>query len=814
MSVYIGLFLLSAASLAFEINLTRIFSVAQFYHFAFMVVSLALLGFGASGTFLSLFPRLKRRSLSWLLTWLGWGFSLTAVGSYALTLHVPFDSFRIAHEWRQAGVLLLHYVALAAPFFCSGSAVGLMFTAWPSRVNRIYTANLTGSAAGCVLAVAAPSLVGGEGSVLLCAALGIAAALTFQRQATCQTQRAARSTYHLSRLASHVLRIAQVTLIALLVLAALRPPAFLEIRLSPYKTLSYALQYPDARLIFQRWNGFSRVDVVRSKSIRGLPGSGFRCSAQPPPQLGLTVDGDDLNTISHVEPGFTHLAFTDCLLGALPYRLRPGADALVLEPRGGFDVVTALAQGAREVTVVEANPLVVQAVRAQGNWAGDLYGDPRVSVIVEKGRTHVRRTHEQHDVVTLSLNVSGRTVTSGAYSLNEDYRYTVQAFSDYLARLRQDGLLMVTRWIQVPPSESIRTFALAVEAVERAEGDPRASIVALRSYRQMLILVRRGPFTAGELVAVREFAEPRGFDLVYLPDLRPEELNRHNVLPEPHYHRAVSGLLESQDRSAWYSDYSFDVEPPTDDRPFFGHFFRWGQTREILAMAGHTWQPFGGAGFLVLLILLALAVIAAGALILIPIAALRRQRGPMGATLLYFGLLGLGYLFVEIPLMQRSILFLGHPAYAMAAVLFAILLFSGLGSAASHRVSLRVTLIMLPVVVLAYTLGLPRLFQMTLAAPLWVRLIIAVVVLAPPGFLMGIPLPKGMARLEGRATSLIAWAWGVNGAFSVVTSILAALLALSQGFSAVLALGAACYAGALVTTVSLPPRHLTEAPPQ
>jgi hypothetical protein len=186
----------------------------------------------------------------------------------------------------------------------------------------------------------------------------------------------------------------------------------------------------------------------------------------------------------------------------------------------------------------------------------------------------------------------------------------------------------------------------------------------------------------------------------------------------------------------------------------------------------------------------------------------------MGATLLYFGLLGLGYLFVEIPLMQRSILFLGHPAYAMAAVLFAILLFSGLGSAASHRVSLRVTLIMLPVVVLAYTLGLPRLFQMTLAAPLWVRLIIAVVVLAPPGFLMGIPLPKGMARLEGRATSLIAWAWGVNGAFSVVTSILAALLALSQGFSAVLALGAACYAGALVTTVSLPPRHLTEAPPQ
>jgi hypothetical protein len=186
----------------------------------------------------------------------------------------------------------------------------------------------------------------------------------------------------------------------------------------------------------------------------------------------------------------------------------------------------------------------------------------------------------------------------------------------------------------------------------------------------------------------------------------------------------------------------------------------------------------------------------------------------MGATVLYFGLLGLGYLFVEIPLMQHAILSLGHPAYAMATVLFAILLFSGLGSAASHRVSLWATLILLPVIVGAYTMGLPKLFQITLAAPLWVRLLVVVVALAPPGFLMGIPLPKGMARLEGQAADLIAWAWGVNGAVSVVASILAALMALSEGFSAVLALGASCYAGALVTAVSLPLPPPIEAPPR
>jgi hypothetical protein len=812
MSVYIGLSLLSAASLAFEINLTRIFSIAQFYHFAFMVVSLALLGFGASGTFLSLFPRLKKGAHSRVLTQLSWGFSLTAIGSYALTLYVPFDSFRIAHEWQQAGVLMLHYVALASPFFCSGSAVGLMMAARPARANQIYTASLTGSAAGCLLAVIAPSLVGGEGAVLMSAALGVAAALTFQHLAASAPQRTDPSTRHASLRASRVFLIAQAILLPLLILAAFRTPAFLEIRLSPYKGLSYALQYPDARVVFQRWNGFSRVDVVRSENIRGLPGSGFRCSAQPPPQLGLTVDGDDLNTISHVDPGFTHLPFTDCLLGALPYQLRPEAYALVLEPRGGFDVVTALAQRAREVTVVEANPLIVQAIREQGSWAGELYDDPRVRVSVENGRTHARRTQEQYDVVHVSLNAPQRTVTSGAYSLNEDYRYTIQAFTDYLTRLRPNGLLVVTRWIQVPPSESIRAFALAVEAVERAGGDPKGSIVALRSYRQMLILVRRGAFTAEELVAVRAFAEPRAFDLVYLPDLRPGEVNRHNVLPEADYHRACVGLLEARDRDAWYKDYAFDVEPPTDDRPFFSHFFRWEQVDEVLAMTGHTWQPFGGAGYLVLLILLAFAVLAAATLILMPMTALIRHRGPMGATLAYFALLGLGYLFVEIPLMQQFILFLGHPAYAMATVLFALLLFSGVGSAASHHMPLRMTLVLLPVLVGVYTLGLPGLLNVTLVAPLGVRLIVAVVALAPPGFLMGIPLPKGVARLEQQAPGLIAWAWGINGAVSVVTSILAALLALSFGFSAVLALGGACYAGALVTAVSLRPLHLTEAP--
>ena len=294
--IYLGLFLLSAATLIFEITLTRVFSVAQFYHFAFMVVSLALLGFGASGTFLTLLPGLGRRDVRRALVRLSWGFALAAVGAYALTLHVPFDSFRIAHDWRQGGVLALHYVALAVPFFCSGAAVGLLLATRPPAANRVYATNLSGSAVGCLLAVALPSLVGGEGTILLAAALGGGAALVLQGGRPGGVSSGPRLGW--------LLGLAQALGICLLVLAAFYPPPFLHIRLSPYKNLSYALLLPDAELVSRRWNGFSRVDVVRSSSIRSLPGRGFSCPHQPPPQVGLTVDGDDLSPIGHVAPGF------------------------------------------------------------------------------------------------------------------------------------------------------------------------------------------------------------------------------------------------------------------------------------------------------------------------------------------------------------------------------------------------------------------------------------------------------------------------------------------------------------------------------
>lgn len=793
----LGLFLLSAATLLFEVNLTRLFSVAQFYHFAFMVVSLAMLGYGISGTVLALFPFwTKHRPLPLLALACGLG----SVGAYLLTNAFPFDSFTIAWDYRQLLILALDNLALAIPFFCSGAALGLLFILQPEASGRFYAASLAGSALGCLLALAAPSLLGGEGTVLLSGLLSTLAAPALG--------------------GGRLFRGTALGITMFFLAGLLFPPPFLEVRLSPYKGLSYARQFPDSAVTFRRWNSFSRVDRVQSSAIRSLPGLSYTYLKPLPPQQGLFVDGDDLSAVLELDPALLEekplpsvLDFTCYLPTAIAYRLHPGGQVLVLEPRGGLELWVALAQGAGKVTVVEANPLIVEA-------AGAIYRHPRVTVVLEDARSFVRRTSERYDVVTLALSAPYHPIQSGAYSLAEDYPNTVEAFGDYLARLRPGGVLAVSRWLQMPPSEELRTFALALTAVERAGGDPARQIVAFRGYAMLTLLVKMDPFTPAELKAVRRFAAERAFDLVYAPDIRPEETNRYNVLRDSVYYETFRSLLEAEDRSAWYAAYPFEVSPPEDDRPFFGHFFKWSQIGEVMAEAGRRVEPFGGAGYLVLLLLLALALGAAGVIVLLPLL-FQRKGQPAGtvppsgrppsflSTLAYFASLGLGYLLVEVPLIQHFILFLGHPAYALTAVLFALLLFSGLGSALSSRLPLRPALSLLVLLLMLYPLFLPTLFALTLGWPFGGRILLSVLVLSPAGTLMGIPFPAGLRRLERYAPQRIPWAWGVNGAASVVAAVLAALLALSFGFRWVLFSGAFCYALAWLSAGQgrgLPPR--------
>jgi spermidine synthase len=805
MHLYLGLFLLAAGTLSFEIVLTRLFALAQGYHFAFMAVSLALLGAGASGTFLSLRAP-SRHTLDRWLSASALLFGVTVPASYLLVNMIPFDAYRIAWERTQLLWLAIYYLALAIPFFFSGLAIGAALVARPDEIPRLYAANLIGSGLGPPLALLALALVGGPATIFGVACLGFLAFLVLAWPGP----------------VTSAFRRMLVTCGSLLAVAAallfVFPPGLADIRLTPYQPLSQALLYPDSQVVFQKWNAFSRVDVIESRGIRSAPGLSMAYPGGPPPEKGLAVDAQNIAPIIALDPA--QAEFTDYLPPALSYQLRPQADVLILEPGGGLAVLTALHGGARSVTAVHSNPAVVEATR---RWSGDLYRDPRVSLVVDDPRSYLRREARRFDLIVLPLIDSFRAVTAGAYALGEDYRYTVEAFQELLAHLAPGGLLVAERWIQLPPTESLRLWGLTLEALRQSGiSNPGAHVVALRSFQTSLVMASLSPFTTDDLKRVRDFSAARQFDLIWLPglanmpgpastlsqeDLDRLGINRYNVVSGAPYFRAFAGLVAASYPTSFFADYPYAVSPPTDNRPFFFHFFKWRQTPEIIRSLGKTWQPFGGSGYLVLVVLLALVLLLSGGLILLPLALGHRQWAarPIPSTtharyLLYFSLLGLGFLFVEIPLLQRFIVYLGQPAYAFATVVAALLLASGVGSRyLAEHVPPWLGLAILSIAVLVYPALLPAMFEISFGLPLAGRIALTLLALTPLGLLMGMPFPQGLAIAQQRAPGLVAWLWAVNGCASVVSAVLAPMLAIDLGFNVVMLMGAGAYLGALLS---------------
>lgn len=806
MVYFVGITFISAATILLELALLRLFAVQQFYHFAFMAISLALLGAGASGSLLSLRGRRYQPAGTCL------AFAAATIGAYLIINYLPFDSFSIAWDRRQILYLAIYFLSAAAPFLFAGLLVGgelmraaelmrageensLQYQARPGS-HQVYGANLIGSALGSVIALPALAWFGGEGAVVLAALLGAVAGLLFSflaRQAAVHRPEAAIAV--------------SAGLIVLTVLALLRPPDFLAQRLSPYKTLPILSQALDARHILTEWDATARLDAIESSTIHIMPGLSLLAPAGPPPQIGLMLDGDSLMPVTGLAPDSEQARLlADYLPNRLAYYLRPAGRTLVIEAGTGMDVLFALAAGTASVTAVEENGLVIDAVKEQfGEFSAGLYGDPRVTVVNRSGRVFARQLEQPaFDITIVALTDPHRPVTSGAYSLTEDYIHTVEGFRDYLATLDDDGLLVVTRWLQTPPSESGRTFATMAEALAAEGLEPARHLIAYRTLRTMTILAGRLPFSAGEVDIVRDFLTRRGFDGVYYPGIKDEELNRYNILQEPVYHELFMRILLEPE--AVFDDYRFDIRPPTDDRPFFFHYFKWRQTPEILATLGLTWQPFGGSGYFVLVALLLLVSLASAVLIVGPLL-LRRQNKKEGATpefrywrlrvLVYFAALGLAFLFVEVPLAQRFILSLDQPVTALAVVLFAILLFSGFGSLTVRRWRLPRALAILVLLIALYPLLLEPLTALSLGLAEWARIGLTVLFMAPLGFLMGLPFAGGLRVVEAHEPALVPWAWAINGAFSVISSVLAVMVALSWGFPAVLWMGAAAYAVAL-----------------
>ncbi len=790
--LFVSIFLISAAALAYEILLMRLLSIIQWHHFAYMIISLALLGYGASGTFLALTRQWLQQRFAVVYIASTALFGVSMLVCFALAQRVPFNALEIMWDSTQYLYLLFIYLLLFVPFFFAASCIGLAFISYPAQISRIYMSDLLGAGSGALGIILMLFVLRPETSVLVLAGLALIAALV-------------ANLFYYSRLANW----SSAAFIAFTVVMVFGfSQGWPGLRISPYKGLSQSLQIMDARILDEQSSPLGLLTVVDSPTIpfRHAPGLSLNTRHEPPRQLAVFTDGDGMSVITRYDGRRERLAYLDDIPSALPYHLLQRPRVLILGAGGGSDVLLALYHQAETIEAVELNPLMVDLVRNRhAEYAGRLYNNPAVQVVVAEARGYVAGSAKHYDLIHLALLDSFGATNAGVHALSESYIYTVEALQTYLEHLAPNGLLAITRWLKLPPRDSLKLFNTAINALQRmGVAEPGRHLVLIRSWNTSTLLVKNGHLTATDMAAIREFCERRSFDVAYYPGMKPGEANRFNILDGAQLFDGATALLSGA-RSDFMERYKFDITPATDNKPHFFHFFKWRSLPELMEL------PAGGRGsliewgYLILVATIVQAFIVGISLILVPLWITRRRSvQPAGARMgFYFGALGLAFIFIEIAFMQKFILFLNHPLYAIAVVLSGFLVFAGLGSGYSDRLARRLENTRYsPIVVavagivglsLAYVLFLATLSSWLVSMPDTTKIITAIGLIAPLAFCMGMPFPLGLAKLATRAPDFIPWAWGINGFASVVSAALATLLAIHFGFTAVVLLALVFY---------------------
>jgi hypothetical protein len=773
----------SAAALGLELVLMRALAIAHWHHFAYLVISTALLGFGSSGTLITIgqkFFRTHRYSSLWCFAA---GLALTAPATFWAAQYIGFDQLRLAWDARQLLYLLGYYVLLFVPFFFGGGCICLAFTAWAQNAHQLYFFNMTGSGLGALGAVVLMYGHSPEQLLLVVSALAFLAVLILA-----------------AKISARLFTATLLGVFAVFIVFAPGGILELKIRISENKSLVYYNSLPNSKTLTTRYSPLARLDIVQAPAIRYVPGLSIDYRGTIPEQILLISDADGISTINR----FEHLDDLRCynnITSALGYHLIPKADVCIIGAGGGSDVAQAVSLGARKVTAVEMNPQIIELLQGTfSGFASDIYNSAQVKTIVAEGRSFLQTTKGRFDIIQISLLDSFTAAVAGLYALNESHLYTVEAVSKALDRLTPNGLLSITRSLKTPPRDSLKILATVNEAL-RAHGvpAPRNHIIMIRSWATATIVVSPTVLPASAESATRQFCEKRRFDLVCLPGLKANETNQFHVLAEPAYYTGAREIL-GQDAEKFYEDYAYYIRPATDDRPYFFDFLKLKALPHMIRQMPHQWLPYSEWGYFVLLATLVQAAGVSTLFILVPLIfarPLKSVAGGKSAVLAYFLLLGFAYMFLEMAFIQKMTLLIGDPVFGVAVTLVGFLAFSGCGSLASTRLvrsgALRVWIAVIAIIVIGILeINLLKFgFDWLVGFPRMGRVCLGLAICAPLAFFMGMPFPTGLAELDKQNRTLVPWAWGINGFASVTAAVLGTCLAISLGFTS-LALIALC----------------------
>ena len=784
---YAGVFLISLATLMQEVLLTRIFSVTMWYHFAFMAISLAMFGMtvGALSVYLhpedyAGIPAKRQIALSALC------FAVCAVVSMFVHLSVPFNPGRtLAGAWS----LVFTYVLMSSSFFFSGLCISAALATFSRQVGKLYAADLTGAALGCILLIYALRITDAPTTIFVVAFFGSVGAVLFAMDG---------SFAHLRRWAVGLGVLFLVLVIGNTVLVS---------RQNPLLRLRWAKGVWEALPLYEKWNSYSRIavhgvpDRLMSPVSEGI--SATYHVERGVKLLDLTIDANAQTALTSFDGDWSALAYLKYDVKNLAHYIRPDAKVLIIGAGGGRDVLSALLFGQKSVRAVEISQDIIDTVNSEfGEYTGHLDRYPGVTFVNDEARSYIARTDERFDILEASFIDTWAATAAGAYTLTENSLYTVEAWKLFLSRLTPSGVISFSRWYyQSLPGEAYRLTSLAAEALrQRGVVNPREHIVLVRNLREGLqqttagaatMLVSKTPFAPQDLDRIEEVARAMKFDLVLSP---------RSAL-DPVFRTLASG--SDLDHAARLLP--LNLSPPTDDCPFFFNFV---PLRN--AFDSKLWEEGGSPRFnlqavFILVVLLVVVLVLTLLCILVPLLQKTRKHPLRGGMwhLLFFAAIGFGFLLIEISQMQRLIIFLGHPTYALSVVLFVLLVSSGLGSYSTQGIDLPaatssafVRLIFLLGVLAAFGMLTPRVIAAFASSTTPQRILVAMGILFPMGVVMGMAFPLGFKSAANVSNALTPWLWGINGATSVCASVLALVIATNAGISASFWTGLACYAAA------------------
>ncbi len=767
--LYSVLFILSVATLTLEILQLRIFAYSLLRSLAHIVVSIVLLGIGIGSISIALTSNLHKIKEEKLLTGLLIGFSVSVLGT-----HFIFSYF---FEWINQGYnfprLWLFSIIFSVPYIFFGAVLTYVFKKYVEDVPKLYAVNLTGSGIGCLIPLLALRPLGAEILIVVVSIMGAVCSLVYALKVS-------------KKLTSAV---SVVTLFMLLCIPL--ASELFQFKSKPLGGLSKMAKATAVKRNFSTWDPLGRIEVYSFDDKYS-----YMYMPEAVPIKAMFQDGDAGSMLVNIrEDIYDYTHFYDGSIFSLVYQLRQNPETLAIGLGGGHDIMRASHFKSSHVTGVEINSTTVKLVKEIfKDFLGDPYGRENVNIINMDGRYFVRDDTKKYDIIQIAgADTDTSNLTSGALSVSENYLYTTEAFRDYFSSLKPDGILSLIRF---GPREPMLIMTTALTAMrEMGIPDPHRNFMVVKQAINVNVLMKKAPFSIEEIDALQRFVEKVnvsaaklrlpvndviGYEAINSPEimyLPLTEWKAENSFTE------LMTAVQSREEAAYVSRFPSNISPLSDNMPFF---FQYEKPENIFKYRNSVIYNLFKS-----IIHISLFSIA---LIFLPAWLLKRKHTKITYHvhfIIYFLCIGIGFMLIEIGLIQKSVLFLGHPTYSFIAVVFSILLFSGLGSLASgmfkgHEIRLIIGSIAFVVIIsLIYLFYMENVLNAVLPENTFMRMLIISLFLSPLGFAMGIPFPKGLQLVNNRDRNFIPIAMATNSVASVLAAASSLPFAMVFGFSTI-----------------------------